>query len=159
MTSETTTADFAVAAYLEEGRWEVLRLPAHAFSSLHRLVTTLRGLPGDCGALAMVGLGDEVFVIVRVVGPSVRLLLSDAAAESEWELAEDVVETLQVPAEDDDVVAVGDMAILADMGLSRLEVVAMCEDLDLYPDDVFTDIASRLGFRPQLEETLEAVLR
>ncbi len=158
MKSETMTTDFAVAAYLEEGRWEVLRLPAHAFSSLHRLVTTLRGLPGDCGALAMVGLGDEVFVIVRVVGPSVRLVLSDAAAESEWELAEDVVETLQVPAEDD-VVAVGDMAILADMGLSRLEVVAMCEDLDLYPEDVFTNIAARLGFRPQLEETLEAVLR
>ncbi len=160
--SNDTATDFAVAAYVDEGRWEVLPLPTHAFDSLHTLVVTLRNLPGQSGALALVSLADEVFLIVRVAGQSVRMLLSDAAAAGEWDLAADVLATLGVPApdaDDDDVQPAGDIGVLADLGISRLEAVAMCEDLDLYPDDVFARIAGRLGFRSQLDETLDALLR
>ncbi len=158
MSSDTVT-DFGVAAYIDEGRWEVLPLPRHAFDSLHTLVLTLRNLPGQAGALALVSLNDDVFLIVRVAGPSVRLLLSDATAESDWQLASEVVDTLRVPVrDDDDVQPAGDFALLADLGVPGIELAALCEDLDLFPDDVFSRIAARLGFRPELEETLETVL-
>ncbi len=153
-----TMTDFALAAYVDEGRWDVLPLPPHAFESLDALVATLRGLPGQSGALALVSLGDEVFVIVRVVGRSVRVLLSDGTAEREWPLAADIMETLGLPG-DDDVEPVGDRALLSDLGVSPMEMTALCDDLELYPDDVFASLARRLGFRGEFEETLDTVLR
>ena len=55
------------------------------------LAGALRRFPGDGGAIGMVAIDEDFFVIVRVAGPSVRILLSDITAAEEWELASSAV--------------------------------------------------------------------
>ena len=60
-----------------------------------------------------------------------------------------VVDRLEPPPPDDDddqVQPAGDLGILADLGLSAMELGSRCDDPDLYPDELLGDIAARLGF-------------
>lgn len=159
--SDDTMTDFAVVAYRDEGRWEVLALPRAAMDDLSALVRTVRRLPSEAGVLALVSVADDFFVIVRVSGSSVRLLLSDSSAASEWPLARDVLDELglDVPDDDDDVDFVGDPGIVADLGMSALELGALCDDLDLYPDEVLGRVAARIGVGDLFEEAVETALR
>ena len=51
------------------------------------------------------------------------------------------------PPEDDDVeVPAGDLGLLVDLGLHAIDLGALLDDVELYPDDVLSDIALRLGF-------------
>ncbi len=52
----------------------------------------------------------------------------------------------------------GDLSILADLGLSAMELGAMCDDNQLYPEELLGDIAARLGFGIAFEELVDAVL-
>jgi hypothetical protein len=38
-----------------------------------------------------------------------------------------------------------------------MELGALCDDLDLYPDEVLSDIARRLGFGREFNEALDLV--
>ena len=40
----------------------------------------------------------------------------------------------------------GDLDLLGDLGLHAFDMGALLDDVELYPDDVLSDIASRLGF-------------
>ena len=44
-------------------------------------------LPGDGGAVGLVAVDEDFFLIIRVAGPTTRVLLSDITAADEWELA------------------------------------------------------------------------
>jgi putative tRNA adenosine deaminase-associated protein len=96
-----------------------------------------------------------------VSGTHVRLLLSDVGAATESPLARAVVEQLQLPPPDDDddqMQPAGDLGILADLGLPAMVLGAMCDDADMYPDELLADIASRLGFGDAFDELLDTVL-
>jgi putative tRNA adenosine deaminase-associated protein len=146
--SSENVVDFAVSAYREDDLWQVIALPPRAASDLDTLLHALRQTPGDAGALGMVSVDEDFFVLARVQGDTVRLLLSDITAATEWPLARAVVDYLELPMpdEDDDVQPAGDMTILADLGLSAMDLAVLCDEDDLYPDEMLEDIASHVGF-------------
>ena len=54
--------------------------------------------------------------------------------------------------DDDDPAPAGDLAMFADMGIPAMDMGLMLDDLDLYPDEQLSDIASKLGFGPRFDE-------
>ena len=96
MSEQIEGIDFAVAAYREEGEWQVVELVHDVLSDVERLSAALRRFPGDGGAIGLVAIDEDFFLIVRVAGPDVRLLLSDITAADEWELARSAVDQLGV---------------------------------------------------------------
>lgn len=79
--------DFALAAYREEGVWALEEVAHDVLEDLDTFAAALRRFPGDFGALGLVAVDEDFFLMVRVAGPQVRLLLSDVTAAEEWELA------------------------------------------------------------------------
>ena len=145
---EMEGVDFALAVYREEGVWEVEELAHDLLIDVETLAHALRRFPGDGGAMGMVGIDEDFFIVVRVAGASVRVLLSDVTAAEEWELAASVVEFLglPMPEEDDEPEPAGDLGLLADAGMSAREMGALLDDVDLYPDEMLSDVARKLGF-------------
>lgn len=159
--SETTTspADFAIAAWHEEGRWQVAALPLTIANDLNSLVNALRSQPTNGGATGLLSVSEDFFVIVRVLGHDIRFVLSDVTAATEWALARQVLEHLRLPMpdEDDEQQPAGDLGIFADLGLEPMELGAICDDLELYPDEQLEAIAHRLGFGNEFSEAIDSV--
>lgn len=140
--------DFAVAAYREDGEWQVAELTHDHVVDVETLAAALRRFPGDHGAVGMVAVEEDFFVVVRVAGQQTRVLLSDITAATEWELAASAVEFLNLPLPDDEdePEAAGDLGLLGDLGVHALDLAVLLDDEDLYPDEVLSDVARRLGF-------------
>jgi putative tRNA adenosine deaminase-associated protein len=151
--------DFAVVAYRDEGQWQVQALPPGSADDIETLITALRPWPSDTGALGLVSVDDDFFVIARVMGQRVQLLLSDVTAATEWELASGVIDQLDLPEPDDDEdpQPAGDLALLADLGVSAMDMGVLCDDDELYPDDVLADVARLIGFESQFQAAVDAV--
>lgn len=150
--------DFALVVWHEEGRWEMTALPPRLGASFDSLVQATKGQLGDRGAMGMVCIDEDFFVLVRSRGDHVSALLSDVSAASEWPIAAAVLAHEDVPEEDvddDDVVAVGDLDLLTDLGVSAEEIERICADIDQYPDEMLAQIAKRLGFGAAFDEMLE----
>ena len=148
--------DFAVAAYHDEGRWWVVELNPRLGEDVGDLSEALGRFPSDVGVLGLVSMNDDFFVIVRRSGTQVRVMLSDVTAIDDWPLAGGVADLidLTVDSGDGDAQAVGDMEILSDLGMTAFDLGELCDDADLYPDDVLFDVAERLGFAGELEAVL-----
>lgn len=148
--------DFAFAAFREDGDWDLHEIADQALASLETLATGLRRFPADGGALALIGFDEDVFMIVRVTGPVVRVLLSDITAADEWDLARTAVEHLKLPhpEEDDESAPAGDLGILSDLGMHTMDMGVLIDDHDLYPDEMLSDIATRLGFGPAFDDAV-----
>ena len=141
--------DFALAAYREEGVWTVQELAHDVLSDIETLSHALRRFPGDGGAVGLIAIDEDFFIIVRVAGASVRVLLSDVTAAEEWELAESAADFLGVALEEideDEVEPAGDLGILADAGVSAIDMGILIDDEELYPDEILSEIARKLGF-------------
>jgi putative tRNA adenosine deaminase-associated protein len=149
--------DFALAAYREEGVWQVQELAHDVLGDIATLSHALRRFPGDGGAVGLVGIDEDFFVIVRVAGASTRVLLSDVTAADEWELASSAVEFLGLPPpeDEDDQVPAGDLDLLGDLGMAAMDMGVLLDDYDLYPDEMLSDIAGRLGFGPLFDEAVD----
>jgi putative tRNA adenosine deaminase-associated protein len=153
--------DFVLAAYREDGQPYVQSLGKDLANDLDELIVQLRRLPGDAGALGFVSLVEEVFVITRVRGQHVQVLLSDAAAASDWPIARDVVDYLgEEPLEEDDEEGepIGDLAIVADLGLSDFDMGAIIDNLDLGSVDMLIQIADKIKLNPQFRKAAEAAV-
>ena len=149
--------DFAVAAYREEGRWTVVSLPPHAVVTAEGFVASLRQLPGEGGVFGVVSVADEFFILAHTVRDGVRLMISDAAALLDWSLAQDAAEMIGLEWDEDDIEefeAAGDVSLCTDFGLDGAELIMICQDEELYPDDQVRAIAKRLGFAKELAATL-----
>lgn len=149
--------DFAVAAYREEGVWQVAKLAHEVLADAESIVHALRRFPGDGGALGMISIDEDFCLVFRVAGPQVRVLLSDVTAAEEWELAAGALELIGLPAPDDDEEpgVAGDLNILADMGYPAMDLGILLDDVELYPDEILIDIASKLGFGPLFEQVAD----
>jgi putative tRNA adenosine deaminase-associated protein len=153
--------DFVLAGYREDGQPYVQSLAKDLANDLDELIVQLRRLPGDAGALGFVSLVEEVFVITRVRGQHVQVLLSDAAAASDWPIARDVVDYLgEEPLEDDEEEGepTGDLGIVADLGLSDFDMGAIIDNLDLSSVDMLIDIADKIKLNPQFRKAAEAAV-
>jgi putative tRNA adenosine deaminase-associated protein len=156
MSEQIEGIDFAVAAYREEGEWQVQELVHEVLTDVPTLAAALRRFPGDGGAIGLVAIDEDFFVIVRVIGPSVRILLSDITAAEEWELASSAVDELGLPEpeDEDEQAPAGDLDILGDLGMAAIDMGVLLDDFDLYPDEMLSDVARRLGFGPLFDEAV-----
>jgi putative tRNA adenosine deaminase-associated protein len=104
----------------------------------------------------MVSVDEDFFLLVRVAGATTKMLLSDVTAATDWPIARSALEFLDLPLpeDEDDQVPAGDIDILADLGMGAMDVGALLDDLDLYPDEMLADIATRLGFGAQFDEAV-----
>ena len=73
-----------------------------------------------------------------------------AVAEELMEIAD-----LPIPEEDEEPGPVGHLGILADLGLNEMEISAICDDEELFPDEQLEAIAARLGFGDEFSELLD----
>jgi len=140
--------DFAVAAYRDDGEWQLVELHPSVAGDLDDFSDALARFPSDVGVIGMVSVDDDFFVIVRRLGTQVRALLSDVTAASDWPLASGVADLhdLPDPGDEDDPSPAGDLDIISDLGMAALELSILCDDEDLYPDEILGDVADRLGF-------------
>jgi putative tRNA adenosine deaminase-associated protein len=150
--------DFVLAAYREDGQVLVQALNKDLANDLEELIVQLRRLPGDAGALGFVSLVEEVFVLVRVRGQHVQVLLNDAAAAADWPIAHDVADFLDedIPEPDDETEPMGDLAIVADLGMSDFDMGALLDDLDLGSDQMLIEVAEKIKLNPQFRRVAEA---
>ena len=156
MADQIDGIDFALAAYREEGVWQVQELAHDVLVDVDTLSHALRRFPGDGGAVGLVAMDEDFFVIVRVAGPSTRVLLSDITAADEWELAASAVDHLGLPPpEDDDAqVPAGDLDLLGDLGMPAMDMGVLLDDFDLYPDEMLSDVARKLGFGELFDDAI-----
>lgn len=149
--------DFAVAAWREEGRWNTSALPAHAAASYDGLVAALRAFPGEGGVFAFLGLDEECLVALRIERGRERALIGDGVAILDFDLLDEMADATGIDVDEDELeemVPVGDLGMFADFGLPAEDVEMLCEDEDLFPEDLLRSIAKRLGFADQLGAAL-----
>jgi putative tRNA adenosine deaminase-associated protein len=154
--------DFVVAAYREDGQPFVQALQSSLANDLEELIVQLRRLPGDAGAIGFVSLVEEVFVIVRVRGQHVQVLLNDAGAANEWPIARDVADLLNedIPDPDEEETEpIGDIGLLADLGVSDFDMETIIDNLDLTSDQMLGEIADKIKIGPQFRKTADAAFR
>ncbi len=153
---------YAVIAFREDGRWQVGRLPDSLTDDLDGLVAAVRQQPGENGAFALIDVADEFFVVVRAGRGSVQLLLSDVTAAADWDLADQVLDHLDiaVPGDDDldEIFPAGDLAVFADLGLDAQELGMLLDDTDAYADEMLSALARRLGFADEFERVVDALV-
>ena len=157
MVTASDAVDFALAAYREEGVWQVAELTHDHVEDVETLAAALRRFPGDHGAVGLVAIDEDFFVVVRVAGQHTRVLLSDVTAAAEWELAASAVEflNLPMPEDDDEPEAAGDLDLLGDLGLHAMDLAALLDDEELYPDEMLSDVARRLGFGELFDDAID----
>ena len=140
--------DLVAALYREDGQPAATALDLELANDLDGLIEALRRVPGDAGAVGVVSIDSDFFVIVRVRGPKVELFLSDVSAALDWPIARDAADFLGVdlPDDDDDSEPVGDFDLFADAGLSEMELEAITTDDDADPLESLEAIVDKLGF-------------
>ncbi len=158
--TEVTSSDFCIAIYREDDAWEAEALPVAVTEDLDAIIHALRQLPSIGGVLGLIAVGDDFFVIARVLGGQVSLFVSDLTASVDWDLARQVLEYLDidVPYDEDldQVLPAGDLSVLSDLGVDEMELCALSGDLDLFPDDVLASLARRIGFGQAFERAVDA---
>lgn len=148
--------DLIIALYREDGQAVAMPLEYDLANDLDALIGQLRRIPGDGGAVALLSIASEVFVLVRVRGKHVQVFCSDAVAAADWPIARDVVDFLgvDVPEDEEESVPVGDLDILADAGLHDYELEAMAEDYEEDAATLVERIANRIKFGPEFAKAL-----
>ena len=145
--AEVGEIDLALVAYRDEGEWSLAELPDRALDSVDAIARELRRYPGDNGALAMLSVAEDFVLLIRALGNEVRVLLSDATAATDWSLARSAVDHLGIHVDDEDEqVPAGDLGIVGDLGLPASDMGALLDDYDLYPDEILSEVAGRIGF-------------
>jgi putative tRNA adenosine deaminase-associated protein len=155
---------FAITVSREAGVWRCGVLPPAVLESVESCLRATRQQPGDGGALGLVNISDEFFVVIRATGggDDVRLLLSDATAALDWDFAADVAQRLDEDVDEesaDELWPIGDLGILEDLGLPAGELRMIVDDVDLYADEMLGLIARRLGFAEEFAQALDTLPR
>ena len=150
--------DLVVAFYREDGKATAVPLDFDLANDLDELIRQLGRLPGDSGADGYVSIAGEFFVICRVRGRSVEVLLSDVTAANDWPIARDVVDYLgeELPDEDDEPAPVGDLEMFAANGLHSFELEAIATDYDEDSDELLLQITRRLKIADVFERAVES---
>ncbi len=150
----TNEVDFAVAAWHEDGRWTLEILPDPF--NIEKIISRLKSQRTNGGAISLISIDEEFFILIRVLGTHISMLLSDATAAFDYPVASELLDAADVamPDEDDDPMPAGHLEILADLGMNGMEISALCADAELFPEEQLEAIASRLGFGEEFSELL-----
>jgi len=87
------------------------------------------------------------------------MMISDASALLEWPIAREAADLIGLEweeAEVEEFEAAGDVSLCADFGLDEAELVMICQDDELYPDEQVRAIAKRLGFAEEFAAALRS---
>ncbi|WP_137145079.1 tRNA adenosine deaminase-associated protein [Mycolicibacterium sp. CR10] len=156
---------FGVAVVREDGKWRCTVMRPAALTSLSAAETELRELRSAGAVFGLLDIDDEFFVIVRPAPSGTRLLLSDATAALDYDIAAEVLEKLDADIEDEDLDGAdpfeeGDLGLLSDIGLPEAVLgVILDESDDLYADEQLGRIAREMGFADELSAVLERLDR
>ena len=96
--------------------------------------------------------------------PGTRLLLSDATAALDYDIAAEVLEKLDndispEELEDADPFEEGDLGLLSDVGLPEAVLGVILDESDLYADEQLGRIAREMGFADELSAVLDRLDR
>lgn len=156
-----------MAVVREEGKWTCSPLSLDALSSLSVAETELREMRSSGAVFGLLDVDDEFFVVLRPAPSGTRLLLSDATAALDYDLAADVLDRLNIDIPDldpDDLDDIepweeGDLDVLTDMGLPAPVFGIIVAETDLYPDEQLGMVAQRLGFADEFAAALDKLQR
>lgn len=154
---------FGVAVVREDGAWRCAPLKRAALVDLTAAENELRELRSAGAVFGLLNVDDEFFVIVRPAPSGARLLLSDATAALDYDIAADVLEKLDADLsleelEEDDPFEEGDLGLLADLGLPEAVLGVILAD-DEYADEQLSRIAQEMGFNDELTAVLDKLGR
>ncbi|MEX2291386.1 MAG: tRNA adenosine deaminase-associated protein [Mycobacteriales bacterium] len=151
--------------------WTGEEIELSGIEDVEQLADVLRDLTGEGAgpALLLLEEDDEHLAVVRVDGgvgslDEPRVFLSDRRAVLASEVAQLLWEDTEPPVDDEDeedegtrpiAQPVGDQAVLADLGTSAEDLLALCAEEGLLPADVLTAICERAGCDDILEQLRE----
>lgn len=155
---------FGVAVVREDGKWRCSPLRPAALYSLAAAETELRELRSAGAVFGLLDVDDEFFVIVRPAPAGTRLLLSDATAALDYDIAAEVLEKLDNDITEDELnpdepFEEGDLGLLSDVGLPEAVLSIILDETDLYADEQLGRIAREMGFADELSAVLERLDR
>ncbi|WP_052021112.1 tRNA adenosine deaminase-associated protein [Actinokineospora spheciospongiae] len=161
MSDQEPVPGFGVAVVREDGKWRCDPMDSSALGELDAAVGELRKIRSTGAVFGLLAIDDEFFLLLRPGPGGVSLLLSDAAAALDYDIAADALEELRVdpPEDEDEVWPEGSLDILADLGLPAPELQVIVDEIDLYPDEQLSMIAQRIGFDAEFSKVLDAVLK
>ena len=147
--------DLGVIAWHEDGVWSVAQL-THT-RDLGAIMDQLNAQATNGGAVALLAVDEDFFIVARKLGSQMQMMISDVTYALESDLAADLIEMLDLPfpEEDDEAQPGGDIDLLSDLGMGAMELEALCDDLELFPDEQIDAIASRIGFGEQFTNLSE----
>ncbi|NED65367.1 tRNA adenosine deaminase-associated protein, partial [Streptomyces sp. SID10244] len=124
-----------------------------------------RELRAAGAVFGLLDVDDEFFIVVRPGPSGAQLLISDATAGVDYDVAADALDAMNIdvpdldPDELDDIDPweEGDLGILADLGLPDAVMSVIVGDTDLYADEQLGMIAARLGFADELSKVLDSL--
>ena len=136
-------------------------------TSLSAAETQLRELRSSGAVFGLLDVDDEFFIVLRPAPSGTQLLISDATAAIDYDIAADVLDALHIEIPDidpDDLDDVepweeGDLSVLADLGLPEPVLAVIAAETDLYPDEQLGMIAQRLGFASEFGAALDKLPR
>ena len=154
---ENESMEFALLAWRDDGKWRVSQLPDDATQDIGVVLDALRAQQVDGGAIAMLSVDDQFFVLIRQIGARMQMVLSDVMTALDYEIAAEILELLDLdlPAEDDADEPAGDLNIFTDLGLDALELQFICDDDEMFPDEQLEVIARRIGFGDQFVDVID----
>ena len=134
---ENELSDLALLAWRDEGIWRISDLDATATTDIGIALDALRAKQVNGGCIAMLAIDDSFFIIIRQIGMKMQMVLSDVMTSLDYEIAAEVLELLDIdlPAEDDADEPAGDLNLLEDLGIDAMELQAICDDDQMYPDE------------------------
>ena len=161
---EDTPDGFGVAVVREDGTWRCSPMRRAALTSLGIAETELRELRSAGAVFGLIDIDDDFFLIVRPAPAGTRLLLSDATAALDYDIAAEALEHLDADIdedelEDSDPFEEGDVGLLADVGLHGDVLGVILSDTELYADEQLIRIAREMGFADELAAVLDKLKR
>ena len=150
------SVDFGCIAWHEDGRWDASLL--NSTRDIGLIIDALKSQQTNGGAIALIAIEDEFVIIARVLGDQMRMMISDITYALDYEVAAELVEVLDLeyPEEEDESLPGGDIDLLSDLGVGEMELLAILDDTELYPDEQLEAIANRLGFGEQFNQVIES---
>lgn len=149
---------FAAVAQSRDAGWDVRLLPERTLLSLDELVARVRDARSEGAVVGLACVEDDWIAVIRPVPGGVRVLLSDATAALDYDLAADILDELDVDhpedddADSDEAWPEGDFALLEDLGASEQVMSVILDDEDLYGAAQVLRVADELGFAEELAD-------